>query len=151
MEKPRLVIASSDKETKRKLQGLLEKFYEVEGCGYVELLDKLQDDDIDCVLLDSVPPWKDIESLLIQVHAHKPMLPVILLTGGDIARKPLAALMLGAWDYIHKPFNPDEILFTIEKTLSVYLLQAELHFLKHQVVEKILRPKSLEVIEKHLS
>lgn len=151
MERPKLVIASTDKETRRKLHGLLEKFYEVGCCSYSELLDTLQDDDIDCVLLDSVPPWRDVESLLIQVHAHKPMLPVILMTGGEISRKPLAALMLGAWDYMNKPFNPDEVLFTIEKTLSVYLLQAELQFLKHQVVEKILRPKSLEVIEKHLS
>ncbi len=119
MEKPRLVIASGDKETKRKLNGLLTKFYDVEDCGYRELLDKLQDDDIDCVLLDSVPPWRDMESLLIQIHAHKPLLPVILLTGCEVSRKPLSALMLGAWDYIAKPFNPEEVLFTIEKTLSV--------------------------------
>lgn len=151
MEKPRIIVASSDSETKGKLNTLLGKFYEVEECGYSGLLDKLQDDDIDCVLLDAVPAWRDSESLLIQIHSHKPMLPVILLTNGEATRKPLSALMLGAWDYISKPLNPDEVLFTIEKTLSIYLLQAELHFLKHQVVEKILRPKSLEIIEKHLS
>jgi DNA-binding NtrC family response regulator len=51
--------------------------------------------------------------------------PTIVLTGHGSTQAAVEAMKLGAWDYLVKPCNPDELLMTIEQVLRVSDLERE--------------------------
>jgi DNA-binding NtrC family response regulator len=67
----------------------------------------------------------DIDGLqfLRQVHEKWPELPVILMTAYGSLETTMEALRLGAWDYISKPFSPDQIRAMVKKVMEVRELQ----------------------------
>jgi two-component system, OmpR family, alkaline phosphatase synthesis response regulator PhoP len=73
--------------------------------------------DCDLILLDLRLPGGDGLSVLKQVRASKPTLPVIILTArGDEADR-IAGLRLGADDYVVKPFSVKELMARIAAVL----------------------------------
>lgn len=85
--------------------------------SFNEGLKALKDYVFDIVLTDIRLPDNDGLELLTQVKAKQPQTPVILMTGyGDI-RSAVKAIKIGAFEYVTKPVNPDEILFTIHAAL----------------------------------
>jgi len=53
-----------------------------------------------------------------QLHAERPQLPVILLTGKPSTETTIEAMKLGAFDYIIKPPDPEQLLPMIEKAVA---------------------------------
>src|SRR5690606_32169672 len=51
--------------------------------------------------------------------------PAVVLTGHGSTQAAVEAMKLGAWDYLVKPCNPDELLMTIEQVLRVSDLERE--------------------------
>ena len=56
--------------------------------------------------------------LLEKVKASDKEIPVIVATAFSEVETAVSAMKLGAFDYINKPFNHDEILLTVERALS---------------------------------
>ena len=84
----------------------------------------------DLVLLDlRFPDCADL-SLLQQIRQDAPDTDVIMLTGetSDLSRV-VAAIKLGASDYVPKPFNSDELLNRVTKTLELRRLRRSQHHL----------------------
>lgn len=72
----------------------------------------------DIVLTDLRLPDNDgLEVLrtVIREHSH---IPVILMTGYADIRTAVQAMKMGAFDYVAKPVNPDEILLSIKRALN---------------------------------
>ena len=64
----------------------------------------------DLVILDLMLPALDGLEVMRELHAHKPELPVLILSArSDLATK-LRGFELGADDYLAKPFSLDELL-----------------------------------------
>lgn len=83
-----------------------------------ESLKTLKEDTFDIVLTDFRLPEKDGIELLKEIKQINPYIPVILMTGyGDI-KTAVKAMKLGAYEYVTKPINPDEILITIRGALG---------------------------------
>jgi two-component system, NtrC family, response regulator HydG len=88
-----------------------------EAFSFSEGLKAIKDTMFDIVLTDIRLPDNDGLELLAQVKSKQPNTPVILMTGyGDI-RSAVKAIKIGAFEYVTKPVNPDEILFTIHAAL----------------------------------
>lgn len=71
-----------------------------------------------CILLDIRMPGMSGMELLENLKANGVTLPVIIITGhGDV---PLAvrALKLGAFDFVQKPFNADDLLDRVHAALE---------------------------------
>jgi FixJ family two-component response regulator len=71
-----------------------------------------------CVVLDIRMPGMSGMELLENLRANGVTLPIIIITGhGDV---PLAvrALKLGAFDFVQKPFNPDDLLDRVHAALQ---------------------------------
>jgi DNA-binding NtrC family response regulator len=64
-------------------------------------------------------PEMDGLQLLEQVHKKWPDLPVILMTSYGSLETTMEAISLGAWDYISKPFSPEECRTIVKKVLEV--------------------------------
>lgn len=72
----------------------------------------------DIVLTDLRLPDKDGLEMLKTVIRETPSVPVVLMTGYADIRTAVQAMRMGAFDYVAKPVNPDEILVTIKRALS---------------------------------
>jgi len=99
-------------------------------------LDTLRAEKFDLVLTDLVMPGITGMDVLKEVIASKISMPVIVITGFGTVQTAVEAMRLGAFDYLTKPFNLDELLIVIEKALSVSKLQKENVMLRMQLKKK---------------
>jgi len=73
----------------------------------------------DLLMSDIRMPEMDGLQLLEQVHKKWPDLPVILMTSYGSLETTMEAISLGAWDYISKPFSPEDCRTIVKKVLEV--------------------------------
>ena len=63
-------------------------------------------------------------SLLDEVHAQHPDLPVVIISGHGNIETAVSAIKRGAYDYIEKPFKADRLVLVAERALEASKLQA---------------------------
>ena len=73
----------------------------------------------DLLMSDIRMPEMNGLQFLEQVHKKWPDLPVILMTAYGSLETTMEAISLGAWDYISKPFSPEECRAIVKKVLEV--------------------------------
>ena len=73
---------------------------------------------VDLVLLDILMPEVDGLEILQELKALEPDLPVIMMTAVKTVRTTVAAMKLGASDYVTKPFQEEELLAAIRQALE---------------------------------
>ncbi|MBP7763981.1 MAG: sigma-54 dependent transcriptional regulator [Deltaproteobacteria bacterium] len=73
----------------------------------------------DLLMSDIRMPGMDGLQFLGEVQKKWPNLPVILMTAYGSLETTMEALSLGAWDYISKPFSPDDCRALVKKVLEV--------------------------------
>ena len=88
-----------------------------------EALAKL--DDADAVVTDLSMPGMSGLDLIAQIAQRDPSLPVILLTAHGNERVAVQAMRQGAYDYIAKPFDIDEVGVMIERALETRRLRVD--------------------------
>jgi two-component system, NtrC family, response regulator AtoC len=96
----------------------------VEAATAAEAIDRARDD-IDLIFLDFKLPDGDGLSVLRKVKERTPDLPVILMTAFSTIESAVEAMKLGAFHYVNKPFNLDEVLLLAEKALETVSLRRE--------------------------
>ncbi len=80
----------------------------------------------DAVLVDLRMPRVDGLEVIATLKAEQPDLPVVVVSGTGDLRDVIAAMRLGAWDYITKPIHDmDEIAVVVERVLEKAHLIAE--------------------------
>ncbi len=81
-------------------------------------LERIEAEDFDLVILDiRMPGMSGLDALKQIVHGQ-PKLPVIIMTGEGTMETAVEATKRGAFDYHLKPFEPADMLQTIEKALQ---------------------------------
>jgi DNA-binding NtrC family response regulator len=88
-----------------------------------EALAKL--DEADVVITDLQMPGLDGMALLGQVAARDTALPTILLTAHGSERVAVAAMKHGAYDYLTKPFDIDELALVVERAIEARQLRVD--------------------------
>jgi len=73
--------------------------------------------DIEVVICDIKMPEMDGETVLEQIHCHYPLVPVIMLTGFLELETAVSVMRKGAFDYITKPVNNENLLEIVEKAI----------------------------------
>ena len=87
-----------------------------------EALDLIQKQDFDVIVLDVLMPGKDGIETLKEIKTIKPLLHVIMLTGHATVETGIEGMKLGAYDYLIKPVETDELA---DKIAKAYNLKAE--------------------------
>lgn len=89
----------------------------------------------DLLMSDIRMPEMDGLQLLEQVHKKWPNLPVILMTSYGSLETTMEAISMGAWDYISKPFSPEECRTIVKKVLEVRELREQRMKLQPETTE----------------
>ena len=102
------------------------------NCGQ-DALTLLTQDTFDLAILDVHLPDKSGTEIMDDVKARSPDCIVIFITGDANIDSALAALKCGAYDYLRKPFEFEELQKTVENALHQKALQYE----KKQINEQL--------------
>jgi two-component system C4-dicarboxylate transport response regulator DctD len=98
-----------------------------------QLLNQLSDTWPGVVISDINMPKMDGHQLMAEVKNIDPDIPTILLTGfGDISMA-VKAMRNGAYDFIEKPFNNDDLVDTVKRALDKRALVLENRQLKQEI------------------
>ncbi|MGP8154468.1 MAG: sigma-54-dependent transcriptional regulator [Smithella sp.] len=90
----------------------------------------------DLLMSDIRMPKMDGLQFLGQVQKQWPDLPVILMTAYGSLETTMEAISLGAWDYISKPFSPEDCRTIVKKVLDVRELREKRMKLQPQITEE---------------
>src|SRR5712692_9922303 len=87
----------------------------------------------DVIVADMRMPGMDEMELLKKVHIREPDLAVVLTTPGPSAESAKAAIRGGAFDYVTKPFDSDELNAVVNGSVEMSTLQRENRKLREQL------------------
>ncbi|HNR12578.1 MAG TPA: sigma-54 dependent transcriptional regulator [Thermodesulfobacteriota bacterium] len=113
---------------------LKDKGYEVDYVlSGVEGVKKAIEDAYEIVLLDL--RLKDLAGMEIleRIQESRPDITVIIITGYATIQTTIEAVKKGAFDYIPKPFTPEELSFSLSKAMKDRELRSENEYLKQQL------------------
>jgi two-component system response regulator AtoC len=116
----RILIVDDEPSIRKVLAAHLRRFgHEAETAedGAAAIL-RLQEEPFHLVVTDLKMPSVDGMGILRWVHQNQPGLPVILITAHGTVETAVEALKAGAFDYVTKPFDRDELHNVITKALA---------------------------------
>ena len=131
----RILIVDDEASFRNVLTVILRKEgYEVEGAtNGEEGLNKISNAAFDHVLCDIRMPKMDGLEFLRESQKAGAEAPVIMMSAFGTVDTAIEAMKLGAYDYISKPFKPDEIILTLKKAEEREGLRKENELLRRQV------------------
>ena len=101
-----------------------------------EALRKIEENPYDVMILDIMMPNMDGLEVLRRVKETHPNVDVIMITGLSQIDTAVQAMKLGAFDYISKPFEPDELKLVVQRALERRRLLQENLTLKSELSSK---------------
>ena len=122
-----IVLVVDDEEGVRaSIRAILEGTCEVlEAETGADALALLRAHEVDLVMLDQRMPGEAGLDVLPRVRAADPSTVVVLATAVHDVRTAVEALKRGAYDYITKPFDVDDILMVVQRALEKRALERE--------------------------
>ncbi len=134
--KPSVLIVDDEPGARESLEVILEDDYQVLSVGSgPEALETLREKPVDLILLDVNMPEMDGLTALRKIKEQDEEIDVIMVSALNQARKAVDAIKLGAYDYITKPYEPEDILSTVNRVIGKQKLYKELDFLRREVEE----------------
>jgi DNA-binding NtrC family response regulator len=136
--KIRLLVVDDEKNQRELLQGFLQKKgYAVQAAaGGEAALKWLKENPCEAVLSDHKMPGMDGATLLQEIKKLNPEILVVLMTAFGTVEQAVEAMKSGAYDYLTKPIDLDELLILIERIENNLLLTWEVRQLRRELQEK---------------
>jgi len=131
----RILVVDDEENIRLVLRTLLKRSnYEVEtASGAEEALEKVESFGPDVVLTDVRMPKMSGLDLLAALRAKSSAATVIVMSAYGSIDLALEAMKAGAYDYVAKPFKPDEILLTLRKAEERETLRRENRQLREEI------------------
>jgi len=138
MTRPVILVIDDDKNLLELLKMRLENAdYEVVTAFREEdALKATREQALDLAIVDLQLVNTDGISLMQELHAINPDMPAIILTAHGTIESAVEAMQKGAYNYLTKPFQPEELVFQIERALENRRLTSEIKRLRELVKER---------------
>lgn len=132
--KPAILIVDDDEVMRETLSDVFAKMdYEVFATGTgMETIQSIHRQLIDLVLLDIRLPDMDGITVLKKIKEIDTDLMVVMMTAYSDVQTAVVAMKAGAYDYINKPFELDELKMLIQKAVETQSLRNEVRRLRRQ-------------------
>ncbi|MFC1547072.1 sigma-54-dependent transcriptional regulator [Candidatus Neomarinimicrobiota bacterium] len=132
---PRILVID-DEEAMRdsSAQVLTKAGFQVETAENGELgLRKVNEQSFDIILLDLKMPGLHGEKVLRRIREIDPEMIVIIITGYASVESAVETLKQGAYDYVPKPFTPEDLRLVVRRALEKRALSLENIYLRDEV------------------
>jgi DNA-binding NtrC family response regulator len=135
--RPLILIVDDDAGLRESLRVILEDRFDVidapDGPQGLEIVRSCQ---VDLVLLDLRLPGMDGIAVLERMKGLDEQVEVILVTAVKEVRSAVEAMRLGAFDYLTKPFEEEDVLGSIGRALERRALEREVAFLRSELARR---------------
>ncbi|MBI4247032.1 MAG: sigma-54-dependent Fis family transcriptional regulator [Candidatus Rokubacteria bacterium] len=135
--RPVILVVDDDAGLRESFRLVLEDEYDVldapDGPAALEIVRSRQ---VDLVLLDIRLPEMDGIEVLERIKAIDEGVEVVLVTAVKTVSTAVAAMKLGAFDYLTKPFEEPELLSLIARALEKRSLEREVAFLRSELARQ---------------
>ena len=91
----------------------------------------------DVILLDLRMPGMSGFEVLEQLTSRFPLMPAVMLTGSRDIKNAVKGMQLGAFDYLTKPIDNDELVLVVRRALETSALRREVRALRRRVSDKV--------------
>jgi DNA-binding NtrC family response regulator len=120
MEKEKILVVDDEEAIREVISTLLDaQGFRCTTCANGRLgLESFRKDSYDLVLSDIVMPEMDGLKLLSELRRADPDIPVIMVTAMHDISIALEAIRAGAYDYILKPFEKDQLYVSVRRALE---------------------------------
>ena len=119
MNPARILVADDKENIVRLFQRILEHDFHVStAADGTRALAALESDSFDVVITDIRMPGHDGLEILREVKRTQPETEVILMTAFGSVQSAVEAIKEGAYDYLTKPFEPDEALLIVQRAVE---------------------------------
>jgi len=137
-ETPLILVADDDESLRRVLEfRLREAGYSISTAeNGLTALDIFMQQPVDCLITDLRMPGLTGLELLQRAGAIRSEVPVVVITAFGDMETAVEAMRAGAFDFIAKPFNHEQILLTVRKALTYGSTLAENRTLRRLVHER---------------
>ncbi len=134
----RILIVDDEEVLRDVLEAVLrrEGFEVLLAASGEEGLNVLDNEEVDCVILDVMLPGISGIDTLRAIRISNPTLPVVVITAFSSIDGAIEAMKHGAFHYIPKPFKNEEVVLTLNKALEQRRLSRENEWLKSELSEK---------------
>ncbi len=140
IEKQEKILIVDDEEPIRKLldQKLSGEGYQCRQADSAEqALERLKDNAVGLVILDIKMSDKSGVELLPEIKASYPDTAVVMATATNDINIAIQCMKHGAYDYITKPFNLDEVILSAGRALEKRRLELEIKEYRQHLEEKV--------------
>ncbi len=140
MERPENILIVDDEDTIRRF---LDKKLSSEGYNCLmaangeQALDVIQKNTVGLVILDIKMPGKSGIQLLPEIKAIYPEMQVLMATAVTDIDTAVNCMKHGAYDYITKPVNLDEMTFAVSRALDKRKLELKIKDYQHHLEDKV--------------
>ncbi|HEY7650593.1 MAG TPA: sigma-54 dependent transcriptional regulator [Methylomirabilota bacterium] len=121
-----VLVVDDEEGVRASVRAILEETCDVleaeQGAAALEIL---KSHEIDVVMLDQRMPGEPGIDVLPRVKALDPTIVVVLATAVRDVRTAVEAMRLGAYDYLVKPFDVDDIILLVRRALEKRALERE--------------------------
>jgi len=137
-EKGRILVADDEESHRIMLRAVLqEEGYEVAvAADGPEAIRAMEQEPFDLILLDIRMPGMDGIEALMEIRKISPYVPVLMMTAYASVKTAVDALKAGAFEYLIKPLDIDELKILIETALEHYHLREENLVLKERLGDR---------------
>jgi two-component system response regulator HydG len=134
-EKARIIVVDDEENHRAMLRAVLQDAgYEVAEAGDgPEAIRAVEQEPFDLILLDIRMDTMDGIEALNEIRKISPFVPVLMMTAYASVKTAVEALKAGAFDYLTKPLDIDELKILVEKALEHYHLREENLALKERL------------------
>ena len=135
--RPTVLVVDDDAGLRESFRLILDDEYEVvDVSSGQQALEVARAAQVDVVLLDIRLPEMDGIEVLERLKQVDEQIEVILVTAVKTVKTAVAAMKLGAFDYVTKPFEEDELLATIRRALQKRALEREVVYLRTELARR---------------
>jgi DNA-binding NtrC family response regulator len=126
-----VLVVDDEESVRASVRAILEETCDVlEAANGAQALDVLKSREIDLVMLDQRMPGEPGIDVLPRIKAADPSTIVVIATAVRELRTAVEALKRGAYDYLTKPFDVDDILMLAQRAFEKRALEREVLYLR---------------------
>ncbi len=129
-----VLVVDDEVGTRESIKMILKHDYEIFlAKDAEEAFLQIKDRSPDIILLDIILPDIDGLKVLEKIKRNDPDMIVIMITATKTIKTAVEAMKLGAYDYVTKPFDIDELRLIINRALSTQALEKEVKYLRKEI------------------